>query len=151
MKKAKKRKKMSIPVANIPIKSLMSQEETKFCSGNSRSYEELLTCIKNYVGADCWAVTVNDEIVFNSYPREDKPRSIKEEIENDMIRHAILKNPHSSVLVHIMRRRLPTTIKIHMFCINGYVLVINYLPTQEDQANSVDYTIEFFRTEGFKE
>jgi hypothetical protein len=68
------------------------------------SYERLQEIITEYVEADCWAVTVNNEIIFCSFDNHFK--SMRDIILDDIIRKQIIEEPHSSLLVNINRQVL---------------------------------------------
>jgi hypothetical protein len=87
------------------------------------NYDNLCELISEIVDGDCWAVTVGDEILFNSY---DPNISVKDNILNSIIRRAIIDNPHVTILCDINRKKLDTTIKIYMFGNDSWSLVIKY-------------------------
>ena len=78
----------------------------------------------NYIGADCWGLTCDDEIIFNSYTNT----SILNNIQNNMVRTALLDNIHANFIVYLYRNNKPSKIKIHMFGSNGYDVVIDFMP-----------------------
>jgi hypothetical protein len=62
-------------------------------------YNALCKFIKTYVNNDCRALTINDEVIFNSY---NELTSFQGQIFEDMLRDQIIKNPHRNLfsLVH---------------------------------------------------
>jgi hypothetical protein len=87
-------------------------EIRSYTTAKMSEYESLCDLISDLVAADCWAVTINDEILFNSYNR-DMP--IKKHIKEELIRDKIIKNPHTAILMHINRKQTNFIIKIYMF------------------------------------
>lgn len=85
--------------------------------------------IRDFVNADCWAITYGDEILYNTYTQETRPT--RESIINDMVRDTIIKSPRSSLLVHVARQNRPTVIRIWMHRSNRYVLQLHYDPATE--------------------
>jgi hypothetical protein len=104
-------------------------------------YTELLKLIQEYVGADCWAFVVNNEILFNSYNNDTK--SFKEIINEKIIRDKIIENAHS-ILVEINRREVNMKIEIYMFgAPTSYKLVILYV------ADSRQYIVHRMNSQAF--
>jgi hydroxymethylpyrimidine pyrophosphatase-like HAD family hydrolase len=51
---------------------------------------EVLRIIKEYIEGDCWAITINGEIIYNNY---DKTKKIKKLILQDMLRNYVSDKP----------------------------------------------------------
>ncbi len=81
--------------------------------------------ISEYVGADCHAVTYDDEIIYSYYDDDEDKQPILSLIQRDMVRDAIIKNPHTSLLVNVYRRRKDATITLYMFK-PAYCVVLKY-------------------------
>lgn len=79
--------------------------------------------VEEFVGADCFAVVVNDELIFNDY----KFINIKHSIDNVTIRNNIINDSHNTIFVHLFRNNVKTLhIKIYMFSSSPFVLNICY-------------------------
>lgn len=98
------------------------------CSGESYD-EALLECISNLVGADCWAFTVGNEILYNAY--DDTPR-----LADSIIRDAIIKDPQS-LLIHAFKSSIKHTVNIYMFGKNPLRVEFDYSPNAETVYASV--------------
>lgn len=102
---------MSIPITTF----IMNHTDNGriFNSKKSEDYELLCSLISDYMSGDCHALIVNDEILFTSY--DDSTKSLKNKIQNQMIRFHIINNVHASVLCHLYRANVSATIDIYMF------------------------------------
>lgn len=89
------------------------------------SYQEFQELLKEYLGSDCWALEMNDQMLFNHYM--DEQRNIRETILDNIIRENILENPHSNLLVYLHRLGQDSNIKIHMFQDRSLTVEIVYL------------------------
>ena len=108
-----------LPVCDIPRK--LEEDQTVFSSNDKTDYNDLCNLIISYVGADCWAVAVNDEILFNLY--EQKP--YKDELIENYIREKLYTKP-STLLFNIMRKRQDAVIHIYMFSSSSYRVQIEW-------------------------
>lgn len=90
---------------------------------NTTDREKLVNLIKDLIGADCWAVTFDDEILFNEYVN----KSIREKIEDQNIRDSITDNVHRNLLVHSVRKYANSKIVIYMFGQNSWTVTIDYI------------------------
>jgi len=96
---------------------------------DKNSYNELEILIKKLVGDDCWAITVDNQIVFDSY--NDNSKSIRSFIEDDVIRDKILESPHAYLLVHVNRRKTNSKIRIYMNYLDTWTVNIEYIVSEE--------------------
>ncbi len=95
---------------------------------NSDSYDYELLCklITDYVSADCWAFTVDDEIIFNNYETKEK---ICDYLQEQLFRKAIIENVHSNILLNIRKRNKDSIIEIYMFQSTPWKIQITYSST----------------------
>jgi hypothetical protein len=91
---------------------------------DKQSYKDLENLIKDFIGSDCWAVTIDDDVIFNSYPSNKK--KIRDSIMEEMIRDKMIENPHENFLVYIHRRRQNAKVRIYMFCGHPWTMNIDY-------------------------
>jgi len=116
-------------IASLPVVNNRANEYTRyFHLNNTEETSKLRFFIKMYVGSDCWAVTVNNKVVFESFSE----KSVRDKILDDTVRDAIIDNPHASLLCDIIRQKKNATIRIYMFGSYGpYTLNIKYFPDRD--------------------
>jgi hypothetical protein len=94
---------MTLPIKTTQI-SMSDFDDTLDIStyfiDNENDYETLCKFVKTYVDADCRALTINDEIIFNSY---NELSTFKDQIYEDILRDQIIRNPHRSLFSPIHR------------------------------------------------
>jgi len=94
---------MTLPVKTTQI-SLFDFDDklniSTYFIDDDNEYEMLCNFVKTYVGADCRALTINDEIIFNSY---NELTNFKDQIHEDILRDQIIRNPHRSLFCSIHR------------------------------------------------
>jgi len=119
---------MNLPIVDLPFEhdDMSNEYEMDFNTFlyyapnlDSESYEQLEKLIQTFVGADCWAVTVNNQVLFNSYYK----KNIRNYILDDMVRDRIIENPHANLLVYLFRRKVDTRIRLYMF--GGHTWTVN--------------------------
>jgi hypothetical protein len=96
----------------------------KYDANDLYSYQQFQDLLKQYIESDCWALQINDQYLFNNYL--DHQRSIRENVEDQMIRDKIIENPHSNMLVYLHRLHTDCEIKIYMFIDSSLVIRILY-------------------------
>lgn len=108
-----------------PATDIVDGVKKEYDIQDKNSYESFQNMMKSFIGSDCWAVTVNDEVIFDSYL--DNSKSIRSFIEEDLIRDKILEDPHGSLLVYLHRRRTNARIRIYMFYQDSWTMNIDYV------------------------
>lgn len=108
-----------------PEPNMVNGVQKVYEADDKNSYEAFQNMIKEFVGADCWGMTVNDDVIFDSYL--DNSKSIRYFIEEDVIRDKIYNNPHESLLVYLHRRKTNARIRIYMFYSQPWTLNIEYV------------------------
>jgi len=88
----------------------------------NESYEDLLAEMKEYIMADCFAVKVNDNVIFNT----NMELTIRERILEQMIRNTIIESPHQYIICNLLRNKIDFIIEIYMFSMYPWKLVIKY-------------------------
>jgi hypothetical protein len=76
---------MSLPTVNQFMCSPLEQTRFKF-----DEFDKLNKIIQEYLGGDCWAITINSEIIYNNY---DKTRNANKIITQDTLRNHIIDKP----------------------------------------------------------
>ena len=125
-----------LPVCNIAV-----HQPIKTYYTGTDDYQQLCRVIENYVGADCWAIRVDDEVIYNAY---ETNKTYKEMLNENGYRIQIIKNPHRSILVHIHRRAVNAKVEIYMFPKHlSYKIMFLYEANQkkwtQQQYNSPEY------------
>ena len=82
---------------------------------------EFIERIKEFIVGDCCAIVIDNEIIFNSY----EPKSIKDKIQDNIIRHEIMKYPYTLCSDMIKKNRNGKII-IYMYDDFPWFVVINY-------------------------
>lgn len=85
-------------------------------------YEVLAAFIQEFVSSDCWALTVDDEQIFNAFA----PKTFKELVLDDACRKAVAKNSFTTILWAINRSNKNHTICIYMYDNTPYKIQITY-------------------------
>ena len=133
-----------LPVCNVPMPeetrrlySLPNPEHT-YLSQNDDTYYDLRERIQNLIGADCWAVVVNDELLFSSY--NISSMTIREHMEYSMIRDLLYTRVHWSIFDNFNRSNKVNTLDVYMFSTesNPWKVHVEYEPTEKK------YTLSYF-------
>ena len=103
-------------------------------------YKELQEIISEHVEGDCWAVTVNDEILYSSY----EPKSKREQILDSLVRKEITENVHSSLFVELFRAKQDGKVVLYMFGIHATWFMIIYYSAAREL-----FTVEYNKTPGY--
>ncbi len=101
--------------------NLLNQQ---FNANDLDSYQEFQDLFKQYLEADCWALQIDEEYIFNNYL--DDQRTLRENINDQIIRDKIIENPHSNLFVYLHRMHKNCEIKIHMFGDHSLLIRILY-------------------------
>jgi hypothetical protein len=116
-----------LPDCSIPSKV----DQVKYVV--DENYQDLVKLVEELVGADCWAVVVNGEPIFNSYAE----KSHKDRVLDSMYRKQLIENAHSSLLVHINRKDESAEIEIYMFGMpEAFKYAISYRPCHSQNIYS---------------
>ena len=97
---------MALPVKTTQVSVLDYDRElttSTFFIDDEDEYDSLCTFVKKNVDADCRALTINDEVIFNSY---NELTSFQGQILEDILRDQITRQPHRSLFspVHSARK-----------------------------------------------
>jgi hypothetical protein len=84
----------------------------------------ILLCkfIQDYINDECWAITVNNEVLFNSY----LVKSFKKKLKDDMIRTHIVKHTSSALLYNISCLPINSIVRIFMRNENSWEVRLNF-------------------------
>ena len=103
-------------------------------------YQELQEIISEHIEGDCHAVTVNDEILYNSY----EPKSKRAQILDSLVRNEIIENVHTSLFVELIRNNQDGKVVLYMFGTNAtWFMVIYYSDIRKL------FTVEYYKTIGY--
>jgi len=79
---------------------------------NETQMETFYAHVKDLIGADCWAVKIDDEILFNSY-NTSKP--MLDKIQDRMVRNTLISDVHGALFVDLFRGQKERIIVLYMF------------------------------------
>jgi hypothetical protein len=118
---------MSLP--EIDNDGFISDEDGVWETYPLSQLNELHTVVKEYVNADCHAVVLDGEVLFNSY----RECSYRDRILDYTVRDHISKSPHRHLFAPLLRQNRNFTIEIYMFgYANGpWKIVIDYDKTSK--------------------
>ncbi len=80
---------------------------------DNTEYINFCEFIEHVLSGDCWAVKVNDEILFNYFNEHEK--SYRDRIIDDVIRQELIDDVHSSLLLQLFRKNKDADLIIYMF------------------------------------
>lgn len=99
---------------------------TIYHANNTDEYGEFLEVVKDYVGGDCWAIKVNDEVLFDCY----KDLSLKEQLQASILRDKIVDCPHL-LFTDMFTKKKDSMIVIDMHSNAALVVKITYRASDE--------------------
>lgn len=122
-----------LPICDIPMDDA---QMLKYIYTTKKVYSKddtIVELIKELVGADCWAVSVNDkEVLFNNYTndilntQQYESFSYRNWIQENIIREAIIDNVHCSILVAFYRSKVDNHVDIYMFGDNSWKVRVSF-------------------------
>ncbi len=92
---------------------------------NATEYAALQEEMTDWIEADCWAVCVNGEFLFNSYIKE---KTLCEKLLDKCIRTELRNNVHSALLCELNRSKKHAEITIFMFHDMSKTVLVRYDP-----------------------
>ena len=99
-----------------------NMKDTYIVGGCDDTYQYLITEITEHISADCFALKVNDEVIFNT----NKEISLRDSVLEKIIRNSIADSPHSYIMSNLLRKQVDFTIEIYMFHSFPWKLVITF-------------------------
>jgi len=99
---------------------------TIYHANKSGEYADFLEILTDYLGPDCWAIKVNDEVLFNFY----NDMSVKERIQLSILHDKIADYPHI-LFMDMFTKKKDSTIMIDMYSNANLVVKITYRATDE--------------------
>lgn len=114
----------NLPIAKIPIENFENVKKTEFKLDNPQEFEDLEQILKGFVEGDCWAVKVNEDILFNLY--NDNMGSSEEMIQQQMMRDAITLDPKNTILWPTNQRYEDAKMMIFLNAYNPHTITIRY-------------------------
>ena len=105
-----------------PIEYILMQPSYSVDIRNPEAYHgEFLKELAENISADSWALTVDDEIIFNEYVE----KTVKEQIMEGVLRNRIADEPHQ-LFLDMFRNKKDGTVTVYMFGDCPWFLVIHY-------------------------
>lgn len=90
---------------------------------NQEQIESFYTTVKDILGADCWALTIDGEILYNSY---NNAKPMLEKINDKMVRNTLINDIHGILFVDFFRGKKDRTLILYMFGENHWFYHIRY-------------------------
>src|SRR6185437_2505466 len=84
--------------------------------------DEIDAVLSDYLSADCWALVVNDEVIYNAYV----DKTVKENVMEDVMRSHIIKNPHATMLCSLYRQSRDFVVRLFMFGTESWEVRLSY-------------------------
>lgn len=115
----------SILLPNLTYDCDISEEGVEeYYSIDDVSLNDLETVVKEYIEADCYAVVLDGEILYNNYNND---LSHREKILEYCIREQLIDNTHRHIFVPMLRKGSDFMIEIYMFDYpNAWKIVIEF-------------------------
>jgi hypothetical protein len=124
---------------NLPkIEYKEIQKSKTYLAYDDYDYNEFKKEFVEWVTASCNAITFDDEIIYNTY----KNMSIRESIQEEIIRNMIIDDPHS-LLINIFKKNTNSRIIIYLFGENPWYVAIYSSPTF--------ITVEYYKSKKYEE
>lgn len=106
---------------SLPKIEYYEKRPAKSYALGTEEYGEFLKEFQMYIGGDCHAITLNDEIIYNTYEN----KSVREILQDGLIRDKIIENPHS-LFVNIIRKSENARVIVYMFGKTPWFLATYY-------------------------
>lgn len=114
---------------------------------DNQSYHDLIQLIQEFVLADCWALTVDNKVVYKKYQCQSEDlrnKSIRKEILEGMIRTQIISDPHKTLLIHLLRCDKRSRIRFYMGYSLPWTMNIDYKPEHRVFQVSFSQSQEYY-------
>ena len=112
---------------NLPPVDFNEMTEIELFSAINNDYNVFLFRIADIIAGECFAITVNNEVVFN----KKSAVSPREKIIDSMVSSEIISNPHI-LFAPILERKLNTVIHLYMAPVVPWFVIIFYDPSTEE-------------------
>ena len=86
------------------------------------NYIDLMEAVKEYIEADCHAVVMDDEVVYNIYNQ----LSYRQRILEYTVRSQLIEDPHRHLFSPLLRQNRDFRVEIFMFQTNPWKIVIQF-------------------------
>lgn len=94
---------------------------TIYIPDDQKQYQDFLGRVQEFIVGDCWAIVINDEILFNSY----KPMTVKEQIQDNIIRHELREYPNT-IFIDMIKKKKNGRVDIYMYGDTPWFVVIHF-------------------------
>uniref|UniRef100_A0A6C0DJP9 Uncharacterized protein n=1 Tax=viral metagenome TaxID=1070528 RepID=A0A6C0DJP9_9ZZZZ len=110
---------------NLPEVEFIKKEDSRTFYLDKRSnYDELMETFVSLVYEDCRAITCDGDIIYNVY----KKMTIRESIQEYLIRGSIVENCYSAIFVNIFQKNESSTITLYMSGEYPWFVLIRFHP-----------------------
>jgi len=110
----------------VPCDGAHATLGTTYHANNTDEYGEFLEVVKDYVNGDCWAIKVDEEVLFNCY----QDMSLKEQLQASILRDKMVDCPHL-LFTDMFTKKKDGTIMIDMHSNVSLVVKITYRASDE--------------------
>jgi hypothetical protein len=109
---------------------------------DKNSYYTLMDWVSSFLESDCWAMSVNNEVLFNDYP---KGITYKQRIENEWYRNQICRAPHECIFSYFGFESKDQQVKIYLSYDYPCMVKIDY------KYNMKCYQVSFYQSEKYQQ
>lgn len=114
------------------------RQSTTYSVVNKTDYENFLGRLKELLVGDCWAVVVDNEIIFNTY----EPKSINAQIQENIIRREISNYPHT-LFSNMLKQKKNCQYVLYMYGYETWYVIINYI------ANTDSLKVDYYKSQKY--
>ena len=125
-----------------PVEYNEKHPSITYSVNDTSQYDEFLEEFTAYVSGDCHAITIDDEILYNSYDYNEK--SVREIIQEKAIRGTIINDPHS-IFVQLFIEKRNSKVILYMFGNTPWFVCIYY------NALLHTLTLEYYKSKKYEE
>ena len=103
--------RLPVKTTQISLDEFSHIPQNTFFIDDEEEYDLLCKTVKDWINADCRALTINDEIIFNSY---NDTLPFREQILENTLRFEIAKGIHRNLFCMVHRQKKEAIIRIYM-------------------------------------
>jgi hypothetical protein len=122
----------TLPVITNIIKTFDDDMCKSYVYNIPNEYDDFIQLFKDMISSDCWALVVDEQIIFNSYQN----KSLRNKLLDKVVRNHIIDNPHS-LLCELFVNKKDAKIVVYMFGQNSWFMVTNF--SYENNTFDVKY------------
>lgn len=112
----------NLPVILHQVPLIEEEDGIKETYDFKTEYISLIDAVKEYIEADCHAVVLDGEVLYNIYQN----LSYRESVLEYTIREQLMNDPHRHLFAPLFRQQKDFTIEIFMFERDSWKIVIQF-------------------------